>query len=83
MKPAKLEVKDIERLEFSGMIDKDGPSTPFDDQGYKDWPEKVEINGVMFRLEETDDGISAADDEERVYVAWYVPDDGTSPEDRE
>jgi hypothetical protein len=81
----------LERLEFSGVRDGDGKlSGPFDDQGYEDWPETIEVKAacgaivVKFRLEETDDGVTLnVDDPDRVSVAWYVPDDGTSKGDQE
>ena len=63
-------IKELETLEFTGTRLPDGNLRAFDTTSvYEDWPEQIDVGGVIFRLSEKDD---KGDD-------WGTPDDG-SPE---
>lgn len=53
----RIEMSQLERLEFTGTRKDDGTVEALG-RTYNDWPEAIEVAGVRFRLEETDDRIS-------------------------
>ena len=69
--PLDIEIKDVERLEFTGRRNEDGSLVAVG-QTLEDWPKTIRVSGVVFRREETDD---VEDAEGTLSVAWYVPKD--------
>lgn len=69
--PISIRINQIERLEFSGIRHDDGSVTTLGKK-MEGWPERIEMDGVVFELEESDDrGESACNQT----MAWYVPEE--------
>ena len=79
-----IELKDVDRLELSGIRRSDGV-IEYGDYEFEDWPEKLDISTacgayiLTYRLEETEDGFSVGitpenEDDPVVCLAWYVLD---------
>jgi len=64
-----ISIRDCQRLEFAGQRHTNG-SIKFVDQALADWPKRLQIEGVAFRLEDTE---QRDDIWPGATFAWYVP----------